>query len=107
MCVFHLMMGTETVPETSCFLNILTRLIAREDFITSCRRESFKSQDRQCMYTETQKRVRETAVVMDSNYYYICWVCICSLNCPAGKPHAQFYIVICGLFSSTMSSHII
>jgi hypothetical protein len=39
----HLMMGTEIVPETSCFLSILTRLIAREDFTTSCRRKSFKS----------------------------------------------------------------
>ena len=38
------MMGTEIVPETSCFISILTLLIAREDFITSCRRASFKSQ---------------------------------------------------------------
>jgi hypothetical protein len=39
----HLMMGTEWFPETLCFLSELTRLTAREDFITSCRRESFKS----------------------------------------------------------------
>jgi hypothetical protein len=37
------MMGTEIVPETSCFLSILTRLIAGEHFITSCRRESIES----------------------------------------------------------------
>jgi hypothetical protein len=37
------MMGTEWFPETWCFLSELTRLTAREDFITSCRRESFKS----------------------------------------------------------------
>jgi hypothetical protein len=37
------MMGTEWFPETLCFLSELTRLTAREDFITSCRRESFKS----------------------------------------------------------------
>ena len=35
-------MGTESVPEMS-FLNHLTRLVAREGFIKSCRRESFKS----------------------------------------------------------------
>jgi hypothetical protein len=37
------MMGTDLVPETSCILNHLTRLEARESFIESCRRESFKS----------------------------------------------------------------
>jgi hypothetical protein len=41
--ISHLMMGTERFPETLCFLSELTRLTAREDFITSCRRESFKS----------------------------------------------------------------
>jgi hypothetical protein len=35
--------GTESVPETSCFLNILTWLVAREDFIKSCHCESLKS----------------------------------------------------------------
>jgi hypothetical protein len=37
------MMGTERFPETLCFLSELTRLTAREEFIASCRRESFKS----------------------------------------------------------------
>jgi hypothetical protein len=32
----------ESVPETFCILNHLTRLVAREDFIKSSRRESFK-----------------------------------------------------------------
>jgi hypothetical protein len=35
--------GMESVPETSYFFNILSRLVAREDFIKSCCRESFKS----------------------------------------------------------------
>jgi hypothetical protein len=35
-------MGTEPVPET-LYLNELTRLCAREDYIESCRRESFKT----------------------------------------------------------------
>jgi hypothetical protein len=38
-----LMMGTETVPETSANFSLLTQLIAREDFINSWRRENFKS----------------------------------------------------------------
>jgi hypothetical protein len=39
---FCLRMGTEPVPET-LHLNELTRLKAREDYIESCRRESFKT----------------------------------------------------------------
>ena len=35
-------MGTEPVSETS-YLNQLTQLMAREDYIELCRRESFKS----------------------------------------------------------------
>jgi hypothetical protein len=38
-----MMMKTETVLETSVSFIRLTRLIAREDFIESCRRESFRS----------------------------------------------------------------
>jgi uncharacterized Zn-finger protein len=37
------MMGTERFPETLCLLSELTRLTAREDFIATCCRESFKS----------------------------------------------------------------
>jgi replication fork clamp-binding protein CrfC len=37
------MMGTERFPETLCLISELTRLTAREDFIATCRRESFKS----------------------------------------------------------------
>jgi hypothetical protein len=39
---FCLRMGTESVPET-LYLNELRRLSAREDYIESCRRESFKT----------------------------------------------------------------
>jgi hypothetical protein len=35
-------MGTEPVSETY-LLNHLTRLMARQDYIESCRRESFKT----------------------------------------------------------------
>jgi hypothetical protein len=38
-----LMMGTEMIPETLAIFSQLTRLIAREDFINVCRRESFRS----------------------------------------------------------------
>jgi hypothetical protein len=49
------MMGTEWFPETLCFLSELTRLTAREDFITSCRRESFKSHIREEMSQKAHK----------------------------------------------------
>ena len=45
---FCLRMGTELVPET-LYSNELTRLCAREDYIESCRRESFKN----CTYVFT------------------------------------------------------
>jgi hypothetical protein len=38
-----LRMGTETVPEMSASFSLLIQLIAQEDFINSCRHESFKS----------------------------------------------------------------
>jgi hypothetical protein len=41
--LFYLMMGMESVPETLNFLNHLIQLVARENLIKSCRRESFKS----------------------------------------------------------------
>jgi hypothetical protein len=40
---FCLRRGTEPVPETLYLLNHLRRLMAREDYIKSCRRESFKT----------------------------------------------------------------
>ena len=43
MILFYLIMGMESVPETSYFLNHLTRLVAREDCIKSCRHEILKS----------------------------------------------------------------
>jgi hypothetical protein len=42
LTVVMLRMGTELVPET-LYSNELTRLCAREDYIESCRRESFKT----------------------------------------------------------------
>jgi hypothetical protein len=38
-----LRMGTEIIPEMSASFSLLTRLIAREEFINSCCHESFKS----------------------------------------------------------------
>jgi hypothetical protein len=38
-----LMMGTDTVPETSVIFNQLTQLIAQEDFINFSCHESFSS----------------------------------------------------------------
>ena len=42
-----------------------------------------------------------------SNKYYILWVGVCSLSYPACKVHVPYYIVICGLSSSTTFFHII
>jgi hypothetical protein len=49
--------------------------------------------------------VRVTVVQWQISKYYIFWVCIVVL----GTPHAMRmrYIVICGLFASTIFSHFI
>ena len=36
------------------------------------------------------------------NNNYICSVCVCSLKYPACIVHAPYYIVVCGLFGSTI-----
>jgi hypothetical protein len=45
LCPHYQVKPMRTFAETSCFLSILTRLITLQDFITSCRRENFKSQN--------------------------------------------------------------
>jgi hypothetical protein len=54
--ITSLMMKTETVLETSASFIHLTRLIAREDFIESCRRESFRSY----FIMETEAQITQT-----------------------------------------------
>jgi hypothetical protein len=65
------------------------------------------------MYHVTLRRVRVTTVAMQKHDYYILCVCVCvcvcvcSLSYPPCKAHASYYIVICGLSSSTIFFHII
>jgi hypothetical protein len=60
----------EPVPETLYLLNHLTRLMAREDYIKSCRRESFKTYTIPFMY--------HRHVSMD---------CVCQCRPPVRPPH--------------------
>ena len=48
-----------------------------------------------------------TIVALETNKYYIFWVCVYSLSHPAFKAHAPYYSVICGLSGSTILFHII
>ena len=41
------------------------------------------------------------------NQQMLCIVCVCGLSYPACKVHAPYYIVICGLYGSTIFFHII
>jgi hypothetical protein len=49
------------------------------------------TQDKQCTYNVTLKRVRATILQWKSNVYYITCVCICSLMYPACNAHAPYY----------------
>ena len=42
---------------------------------------------------------------LNSNKYYIFWVCVCSLIYVAFKAHAQYYIVVCGLSGCCIFPH--
>jgi len=60
-------------------------------------------QDRQCAHNVTFRRLRATTVAVEKQYYYILWVCVCSLRypscnardtsvaCPAVKYFSTFY----------------
>jgi hypothetical protein len=40
------------------------------------------------------------------NYYYVFWMCVCSLIYPACQAHAPYYIVICGLSDCIVFFHV-
>jgi hypothetical protein len=63
-----LRIGTEPVPET-LYSNELTRLCAREDYIESCRRESFKT------YNVIYVLIHGGSVGKVICYKLHCWVC--------------------------------
>ena len=54
-------------------------------------------QGRQFTCNQRLGRVHVTVVALEKNNYYIFGMCVCGLNYPACKAHAQCYIVICGL----------
>jgi len=45
----------------------------------------------QCTYNVTFMGVRATIVALGKKYYYIFWVCICSLSYPACNAHAPYW----------------
>ena len=84
-------------------MNLITTCSAPRPFVlTSLWKEGHK----QCTYKVTVRRVHWTIVPVEKQYY-IFWMCVCSLIYPSCKVHAPYNIVICGLSSSTIFSHII
>jgi len=53
------------------------------------------------------KRVRPTIFAVESNNYYIFWVCVRSIRYPAHSTNVPYCIVICGLSGCTLFFHII
>ena len=55
---------------------------------------------RQCTYNVTLRRDRVTTVAVEK--YYICWVCVCRLMCPARNEHASYChlspVRLCSIF---------
>ena len=47
-------------------------------------------------------RLVRASTVDKEKQYYILWVCVCSLVCPACRAHAPYYVAICGLSRSTI-----
>ena len=43
-----------------------------------------------------------TTTVAVEKQYYIFWVCVCSISCPACKVHVPYYFVICSLSRYTI-----
>ena len=61
--------------------------------------------ERQCTYTHNiQAQSRNHFSCGKANTYFILWLCVCSLKCPACKAHAPYYIVIYSLSGSTKFS---
>jgi hypothetical protein len=59
------MMERDSFSETSVFTSILTRLIAREDFIAFIRRESFKTFEKVLDYSlYTKFRLRDVTFLL-------------------------------------------
>ena len=54
----------------------------------------------------TFRHVHITTIAVEKQYY-IFWVRVCSFHYPAWNAHVPYYIVICGLFGSTIFFHII
>jgi hypothetical protein len=61
---------------------------------------------RRCWYNNNKARSRNHCC-RGQAVLHIMSACVCSLNYPACKAHAPYYIVICGLSVSTMFLHII
>ena len=61
----------------------ITPVYSSNDIVTN-------KQDRQCTYNVTLRSVSATIVVVESNKYYIFWVCVCRLRYPACNVHAPF-----------------
>ena len=94
--------------------------IAHFPFSHQTQTSLFPNETRNCTYNVTMRRVHETLLLQrKSNKYYILCMCVyvggwmgvgkgperglraCSLAYSACKAHAPYYIVICGLASST------
>ena len=54
----------------------------------------------------TLRHIHITTIAVEKQYY-IFWVRVCSLHYSAWNAHVPYYIVICGLFGSTIFFHII
>jgi len=58
---------------------------------------------RQCTYKRNiEVFSRKYCLQRNRKNCYIFWVCVCSLSHPACKAHAMYFIVICGITSSTV-----
>ena len=97
---FHENSTITFVAETKSQANRQTNGRTRVFFPSASLQNAYK--DGQCTYNATLRSVRATVVAVETNEYYILWVCVCRIGYPERNAHEPY----CNLWpQSTIFPH--